>query len=96
MRGQLLFTPEKSQFVKDIINQVWEYKYVKIPTNSTMNRATNRSESYIYLQANTTYRDLEPSISLLKIYASIGFRAEELSKMEGEFEVLNASHLVLV
>ena len=27
MRGQLLFSPEKSQFVKDIINQVWEYKY---------------------------------------------------------------------
>ena len=95
MRGQLLFTPEKSQFVKDIINQVWEYKYGKLPTILLIYDEWSNKYEWI-LQANTTYRDLEPSISLLKIYASIGFRAEELSKMEGEFEVLNASHLVLV
>lgn len=41
------------------------------------------------LQANKTFGDLEPNISLLKIYASIGFRAEELSQMEEEFEILN-------
>lgn len=41
------------------------------------------------LKANKTYGDLEPNISMLKIYASLGFRAEELSDMEEEFEILN-------
>ena len=80
MRGQLLFTPAESQFVKDIITQVRQCETCKLMTD-----ATKRSS----LQANKTYGDLEPNISMLKIYASLGFRAEELSHMEEEFEILN-------
>ena len=82
MRGQLLYSPAKSQFVKDIITQVLEFGKCKLVIGAIRMSC---------LQANKTYGDLEPNISLLKVYASIGFRAEELSKMEEEFEILNVS-----